>query len=304
MNGPLGLEQGFTLRARPGKPSSKPLTLALTLSGTLRVSLAPGAKALDLTLGGRPAPVRYRGLAAWDADGRALPARLALRDGTLLVRVEDAGARYPLTIDPTFEQAKLTASDGAEFDSFGKRVAISGDTIVVGASDDEIGGAFSRGSAYVFVKPGGGWATAHSDGEAHRLGRAGQRLLRRLGRHQRRHDRRRGVRRRHRRDTRIGARRTSSSSPPGRWVNATQTAKLTASDGAGGDSLGISVAISGNTVVVGAFQDQIATASSQGSAYVYVKPDRAVGERNADGEADVLERRGLRLLRGIRLDQR
>ena len=83
VNGPLGLEQGFTLRARPGKPSANPLMLALALSGTLRVSLTPGAKALDLSLGGRPAPVRYGGLAAWDADGRVLPAWLALRDGML-----------------------------------------------------------------------------------------------------------------------------------------------------------------------------------------------------------------------------
>ena len=185
---------------------------------------------------------------------------------------------------------------------FGKRVAISGDTIVVGASDDEIGGDFGRGSAYVFVKPAGGWATGHrrrssppptgsdSDffggsvaisGDTIVVGAYGDDIA----------------------GTTSAARRTSSSSPPGRWVNTTQTAKLTASDGAGGDSLGISVGISGNTVIVGAFQDQIATTSSQGSAYVYVKPP-ALGERNADGEADVLERRGLRLVRGIRLDER
>ena len=36
------------------------------------------------------------------------------------------------------------------------------------------------------------------------------------------------------------------------WANMTQTAKLTASDGAAGDAFGISVSISGNTVVVGA----------------------------------------------------
>ncbi len=55
-------------------------------------------------------------------------------DGTtLLVRVDDAGARYPLTIDPLIEQAKLTASDGAAGDRFGVSVAVSGDTVVVGA---------------------------------------------------------------------------------------------------------------------------------------------------------------------------
>ena len=38
----------------------------------------------------------------------------------------------------------------------------------------------------------------------------------------------------------------------GPWINATQTAKLTASDGAETDELGYSVAISGSTIVTGA----------------------------------------------------
>ena len=39
--------------------------------------------------------------------------------------------------------------------------------------------------------------------------------------------------------------------PGSGWANMTQTAKLTASDGAAGDYFGHSVSISGNTVVVG-----------------------------------------------------
>ena len=42
--------------------------------------------------------------------------------------------------------------------------------------------------------------------------------------------------------------------PASGWANMTQTAKLTASDGAAGDRFGCSVSISGNTVVVGALQ--------------------------------------------------
>ena len=42
--------------------------------------------------------------------------------------------------------------------------------------------------------------------------------------------------------------------PGSGWANMTQTAKLTASDGAAGDLFGYSVSISGNTVVVGARQ--------------------------------------------------
>ena len=51
----------------------------------------------------------------------------------------------------------------------------------------------------------------------------------------------------------------------------TQTAKLTASDGAEGDYFGISVSISGNTVVVGANGDDD-NGSTSGSACVFVKP--------------------------------
>ena len=40
--------------------------------------------------------------------------------------------------------------------------------------------------------------------------------------------------------------------PGSGWADMTQTAKLTASDGAGGGYLGYSVSISGDTVVVGA----------------------------------------------------
>jgi hypothetical protein len=46
--------------------------------------------------------------------------------------------------------------------------------------------------------------------------------------------------------------------------------KVLASDGAGGDNFGYSVAISGNTVVVGSNYDTVGSNSYQGSAYVYV----------------------------------
>src|SRR6266852_840490 len=50
--------------------------------------------------------------------------------------------------------AKLTASDGQFGDEFGYSVAISGNTVVVGASNDP-----STNAAYVFAKPASGWAT-------------------------------------------------------------------------------------------------------------------------------------------------
>jgi len=56
------------------------------------------------------------------------------------------------------ENAKLPASDGAAGDFFGNSVAVDGDTVVVGARFDHVGNNIGQGSAYVFVKPAGGWA--------------------------------------------------------------------------------------------------------------------------------------------------
>ena len=47
------------------------------------------------------------------------------------------------------QEAKLTASDGAASDYFGRSVSISGDFVVVGAYRDDDNGGYS-GSAYIF----------------------------------------------------------------------------------------------------------------------------------------------------------
>src|SRR5215204_3934987 len=47
--------------------------------------------------------------------------------------------------------------------------------------------------------------------------------------------------------------------------------KLTASDGAANDQLGWSIALSGDTAVVGAPSDDIGWAANQGSAYVFTR---------------------------------
>ena len=51
---------------------------------------------------------------------------------------------------------KLTASDAAAGDNFGNAVAISGDTMIVGANFDDDAGADS-GSAYIYRWSGNGW---------------------------------------------------------------------------------------------------------------------------------------------------
>jgi FG-GAP repeat len=60
--------------------------------------------------------------------------------------------------------------------------------------------------------------------------------------------------------------------PRSGWRDETQTAKLIASDGAAGDSLGSSVAISSDTVAAGAFGATVNGHANQGAVYVFGSP--------------------------------
>ena len=123
-NGPLGLEQGFTLQQRPaGNAASGPLTIALRTSGA-----ALSQHGSSIRIAGTSAS--YSGLTAFDAVGRKLPSTIVLRHGTLLLQVKDAGAQYPLTIDPFINPStygKLNASDESGAAQLGASVSISAD---------------------------------------------------------------------------------------------------------------------------------------------------------------------------------
>jgi hypothetical protein len=71
----------------------------------------------------------------------------------------NSGAAYIFVKGGTLwpQQAKLTASDAAAQDFFGRSVSVSGDRALVGASGDgEFGGL--SGSAYSFVRDGTSWS--------------------------------------------------------------------------------------------------------------------------------------------------
>ena len=164
------------------------------------------------------------------------------------------------------ETAKLTASDGAASDEFGISVAVDGYTILVGAHQDDHNGA-DAGAAYLFTRPYTGWADSH---ETTKLipadGAAGDEF---------------GISVAVDGDTAvIGANKDDDNGVDsgsayvftkvsGVW---SQHAKLTASDGAANDEFGISVAVDGYTILVGAHQDDHNGADS-GSAYVFTRPD-------------------------------
>ena len=185
--------------------------------------------------------------------------------------VANSGSAYVFTKPDnawvsTSTAATLTASGAAAGDEFGSSVAVDGNTIVVGASGDD-GQSETldfMGSAFVFVKPSSaGWVSTSTaakliaytrgnqdyfgrsvaiDGDTIVVGADGQ-------------------------DTNTGSAFVFAE-PSGGWVNNTETAKLTASVRSGGDRFGFSVALDGDTVVVGAYGE----ASSKGSAYAFTKP--------------------------------
>jgi len=93
-NGPVGLEQGFTLAHRPGTANGQPPTLELEMKGDLVAALEPGSKGLALRSKDGEMVLRYTGLSARDATGRELRSWLEVRGERLLVRVDDDGAQY------------------------------------------------------------------------------------------------------------------------------------------------------------------------------------------------------------------
>ncbi len=166
-----------------------------------------------------------------------------------------SGAGYVL-------QQKLVAADGVAGDEFGDAVAISGDTIVIGADRDDS----LRGAAYVFTRSGGAWgqrqkllADDPESGDEFGVSVAidGDTIV-------------------------VGARGDDIRPIPnpgaayvfvrsgGNWV---RQQRLTAGDGVAHDIFGDAVAISGDTIVVGARGVDINGQIDQGAAYVFKRSE-------------------------------
>lgn len=152
-NGPLGLEQGFTIERRPHGAVSQPLKLAIAVSGNAHVSLGRNGGAAYLRHGRDL--LRYTGLSVTDANGRGLRSWFAMRVGAIMLEVDAARAAYPLRVDPLVQQgSKLTGTAKVWSGNVGVSVALStnGNTALVGAPRDEYSGA-----AYVFTRSGSTW---------------------------------------------------------------------------------------------------------------------------------------------------
>lgn len=171
------------------------------------------------------------------------------------------GSAYVFTRSGTiWAQQKLTASDGEGDDSFGRDVALSGDTLVIGAPKDDDRGTAS-GSAYVFVRSGTTWSeqaklhafdgarldgfgtSASVDGDLVVIGAPAADIAGHVN---------------------SGAAYIFRRNGTG-WV---LEAWLTPSDRAALDFFGVSVSLDGDTVVIGADDDDD-NGSRSGSAYVF-----------------------------------
>jgi hypothetical protein len=219
---PAGLAR--TLRHGPGAPpqtSSRQAELTAT-----------GGAALDLfgwsvALSGDTALI-----GAWGTNNGLGAAYVLVRRGTTWTR-----------------QATLTTADGAQGDQFGISVALSGDTALIGAGDQNNNGIEA---AYVFVRRGTTWIrqaelTAAADGFGLSVALSGDTAL-------------------------IGASRknyqTGAAYVFGRHGTTwTRQATLTAAHGAQGDGFGVSVALSGDTALIGAESAN----HDRGAAYAFAR---------------------------------
>ncbi|CAB1062259.1 Unclassified head protein [Olavius sp. associated proteobacterium Delta 1] len=160
------------------------------------------------------------------------------------------------------EQAKLIAGDAEAYDNFGQSVSISGDYAIVGASQDDDYGT-SSGSAYVFRREGSGWT------QQTKLTAIGARSYDRFG----------GSVSISGDYAIVGAK---SEDDYGTYSGSayifkrgdsgwTQQAKLNASDADAWDTFGVSVSISGEYAIVGAYGDSDTAPFSdyKGAAYVF-----------------------------------
>lgn len=167
------------------------------------------------------------------------------------------------------QAAQLLPSVSQPLDYFGWAVAISGDTVVVGAPHETAFGLIDEGIAFVFTRPAGGWSgtltpsavlegpatNGQPDTTGFSVAISGNTAA-------------------------VGATGTGNAGAvfvyekpaPGWSGTLLPSGQLVASDGAAGDDLGSSVGISGDTVVGGARNATRGSTASAGKAYVWVKP--------------------------------
>ncbi|MGB7291848.1 MAG: NEW3 domain-containing protein [Thermodesulfobacteriota bacterium] len=158
LNGPDGLEQGFTIDTVPSSDAKdQKLVLKLEYSSDLIPVVKENGKRIDWKTEEGTTVFNYSKLYAYDSLGKELPSSLNASGDHISIIIDDYGANYPITVDPIMilETKIRTASDPNILANYGRSVAISGDTAVVGAPGNDTNGD-SSGAAYVLSRDIGG----------------------------------------------------------------------------------------------------------------------------------------------------
>jgi hypothetical protein len=281
VNGPMGFQQGWTV-SKPTPGQDGYLSLSFTLTGNLNHLVNEDSRGITLVDNNNTSILSYHGLLAFDAENNPLPVRFIKMDETLKIIVDDRGASYPIVIDPWLQSVKLYASDmwSNDYNGSGVTVSADGKTVVTGAYGADFNGdpPFSNaGAAYIFEKPTEGWLYAGQTAKISASDKASSDFM----------------------GTRIAINADGSTivvssygsdpdgisdagalyvfeRPEGGWENATETAKLIASDKAFSDALGWGLSISkdGSVIAGGAINaDHRDGTSTAGAVYVFKRSE-------------------------------
>src|SRR5262245_28207026 len=149
-NDASGIEQGWTIERRPAGEGE--LRIVVDLEGGFEARIEHGGRSATFERAAFTLP--YRSLRAWDSGGNDLSARIVGCGTRIRIEVDDEGAIYPLTIDPTLSW--MGESNQADA-GFGTWVSSAGDVngdgygdVIVGAPYFDNGQA-DEGRAFVYL---------------------------------------------------------------------------------------------------------------------------------------------------------